>query len=288
MLLPPNLYWADNGTSLYSVPTAGGGSVSTLTSQLQAPGQVATDGTNVFAWEGGANEIVQVAPSGGSVTQVTSTGATAFYKGYAIANGKVYVAASADASGNTMNGLVSVVGTNGTGAATFASGLDFPSALAGDATDMYFFQGINASLKLYKLSQATPGGTPQLFSDTSAQAASGPLLFQGDSVYLKYGSTLAAIPKATGVIAPVTITGGKLGNNYAVDAQNMYFVSFADKSLYKAPLTGGATTLLCSNVEDTSGGATESVSLLVDDTSVYVGNMLSSGAVGTRILKIPK
>jgi hypothetical protein len=145
-----------------------------------------------------------------------------------------------------------------------ASGQGYPSALAVDATHLYFAAGMPAELRRVPLT----GGTPTtLFTAPSTVAY---LQVKNGFLYWTEDGLIGAIKRGPvqGGAAQLVATTSRLVFDFDTDGANVYWMSDGpmpggEGQLFSAPVTGGASTLLL-----TMPGA-EGVALSGDD--LYFG-----------------
>jgi hypothetical protein len=248
-----NVYWANEGTtqcpqspychggSMNSVPV-GGGSYSTLVSDLNAPDSVAVDGTNVY-WTDPEDQTVNQAPLAGGDTIVLASGQNG-PRSVAVDGSNVYWVDTGDP--NKANGVVQKVPIGGGTITPLASSQHVPAELVLDDTYLYWVSLGDGTVQKVPLGggSATTLVTGQL---PVALAVDATHIYWTNGSLKPYGGTVKAMPLAGGTVVTLA-RGQEYPTSVAVDGTYVYFITpgeFTDSGAVNVvPLGGGPVTAL--------------------------------------------
>ena len=145
---------------------------------------------------------------------------------------------------------------------SLAGGQDFASAIAVDATNVYWA----TNTELLKISKA--GGKPVVLAPTQMQAFA--IAVSATNVYwsVEYAGAIMKVPVGGGT--PTTFASATAPTGLAVDAVNVYWADYGANTISKKPIGGGATVTLASLTSPPQGLAVDAQNVywVADDGSV--------------------
>jgi hypothetical protein len=266
-----NVYWG-NDDAVMKVPIGGGAPVKLAAGRFVTG--VAVDAKNVY-WINGATtsysvdgSLMQVPIEGGSPVVLASAlnnphslavDATSVYW----ANAGTYQLGPPP--NYTNNGTVMKVRIGGGSATTLASGQNAPTGVAVDAANVYWTNN-NESGSVMKVPIA--GGTPTALAWN--QYLPTDIVVDAKNVYWTnhdFYTNVMKVPIQGGTPALVSRSGRPAARYLAIDATNVYWTDDFGVVL-KAPLAGGAPTLLAGSNTLVSNGASPK-RIAVDAESIY-------------------
>jgi hypothetical protein len=288
-----NVYWSTFGYpgSVMKVSSAGGDTPVTLASTgagYPCPA-IAIDSSNVY-WTNYSDGTVMKVGLGGGDTPTTLASGQYFANAIAVDSSSVYWTTlsygTADGGTNTAvqgTGSVMKVGLGGSGLTTLASGQDEPSAIAVDASNVYW-NGSSSDIGGMLMKVGVAGGDPSTLA--VGLTASSQIAVDASSVYWyapMWG--LQKIPLTGGAPAAVGGVGGGPGTGgFAIDNDtNVYWLS---GDISKTPLVGGTAVRLTLGQNPTVYGLP---SIAIDADSVYWATGTGGMPTSTySILKVAK
>jgi hypothetical protein len=235
-----------------------GGPVTTITSGAPDIMAMAADNDSVYWLAPREGKIMKAARSGGAATELAST--TGISRGLVIDDNDVFWAE---------NGAIYRVPKAG-GKAVQVAEAGIPDGLQVDESSVYWYSTLTG--QVYRA--AKKGGKAAKVHEDDKHTLH-MFFVDGPDLFVSFGAdekmVIQRVPKGGGA-ATTIIEGQKPGFDFAVDAQNLYWITEDD--IRKVPRSGGAMTKVVDKLEHGKDVA-------VDGANVYWADR-------TRIQKMPK
>jgi hypothetical protein len=200
-------------------------------------------------------------PSTGQVVVTTSAGAYIAGSSFTVTG---TVPPSVFWTEHNPGGAIKALAKSGGVITTLAGGLEYPTNLTEDSSNLYWIEYDSISRTtgaLRKMSKS--GGTiTTLVSNLSYLVNSDQLATDGSYVYWLTVTSLSKVSVNGGTVTTLA-SGNRFGNALAIDSTYAYY--FGDGNLYKVPLAGGSATTLATGVTYSMTG----FSIAVDGSNVY-------------------
>jgi hypothetical protein len=191
---------------------------------------------------------------------------------------------SAD-DGSAADAMVCSAGGGGSVVATLASNQMFPNGVAIDATNAYWVNAVQGTVKKVPLA----GGTPVTLASGQPTASAAAIAVDAAGIYWTNA--------ATGTVMKVPLDGGtpttlasKHGYPYAiaVDATSVYWTDYDEANVMRVPKGGGPSTTLASGQDNPQAIAIDATSVYWIDGPAPTGDGVVPTCDPGAVMKVPK
>jgi hypothetical protein len=253
-----NVYWTNSGSNEVMQAKLDGSSPVTLATGQSVPFSVKVAGGFVYWGSHSATGVLRKTPIGGGV--ITDVANSAAVREICIGANDIWWTNDPD---DVQQIPLSGMGVDG-GALVVATGNLLANGIATDGTDLYW---VNRGMGEIKRSDLNPlnsyaPGSGDVPWDIEVDAKS-VYWTEAGTPPAKGQVSMSVKPTGTESLVPVIIASGQAApHGIAIDATHVYWASSGDGTIHKAPIGGGADTVLVS-------GQMKPENVVVDSKYVY-------------------